>query len=56
MLPKDTNSNRTGPNEREDVKLTQVQGVNVRSISVLRRFCPAMFDSTRKALGKGDSV
>ena len=52
MCPEDTNGKINGPCIEVNCKIDTGAGANIMLIYVFRKLCPAMFDSSGKALKK----
>ena len=55
MGPEDTNRKINGPPIEVKCKIDTCSGAKIMSIYVFRKLCPAMFDSSSKALRKLDA-
>ena len=55
MCPEDTNGKISGPHIEVKCKMDASAGANIMPIYVFRKLCPAMFDSSGKALKKLDA-
>ena len=55
LLPEDIKGNRKGHNVEVRCKFDTSEDANIKSISVFRKLCLAMFASTEKALETFDS-
>ena len=56
IVPEDTNNGRIGPNMEVRFQIDIDAGAKIVPLSVFRRLCPVMFDSTRKAFEKSLSL
>ena len=55
MCPEDTNGQINGPPIEVKCKIDTDAGANIMPVYVFRKLCPAMFDSSGKALKKLDA-